>query len=213
MRRPVVVAEWVGLVTLGTALGVIAAVELLAIALWRFFGVPGLPAPIGVVMVMFFAGAAHGATVGIAQSLLLRKVVHGIHVWSWTLATAAGAGLAWAVGMAANIAAADAAWTPEKIAFAIGIGGTVLGALLGSVQWLLLRRHAEGAWTWIPANAAAWVAGLAAMWALVTRIPDDVRLEELLQYAIGAGLATGLAIGAITAVALILVSPRRHLAA
>ena len=207
MRRQVVVAEWVGLVTLGTAVGVIAAVELLAIAFWRFFGIAGVPSVAGVIAMMFFAGAAHGATVGLAQSLLLRKVA-GIGVWSWTLATAIAAGVAWAAGMGVNIGVANETWTPGKIALAIGAGGASLGAIVGTTQWALLRRHAVHCGTWIPANAAAAVAGLAAMWTILARIPANVVLRDLLLYGIAAGAATGLAIGAITAVSLALLQPR-----
>ncbi len=38
--------------------------------------------------------------------------------------------------------------------------GLVAGAILGTPQWLVLRRHVRRAALWIPANALAWAPGM-----------------------------------------------------
>lgn len=38
--------------------------------------------------------------------------------------------------------------------------GLAAGAILGTPQWLVLRRHVRQAALWIPANGLAWVPGM-----------------------------------------------------
>ena len=103
--------------------------------------------------VMVVAGAFEGVIVGIAQWLILRRLCR-MGRREWVTATAIGAFLAWAIGMAPSTLMAlnqnaGSSAPPEmsdavKYAFA-SVMGVALGTILGAPQWRALRRYASGA--------------------------------------------------------------------
>lgn len=78
----------------------------------------------------------------------------------WTLAT----GLGWAVPAAAVITLFTDIHEDAFSSFGAGLKTLVAcaalsGAAIGTAQWLILRRWADGAWWWIPATTAGWAIG------------------------------------------------------
>jgi hypothetical protein len=87
---------------------------------------------------------AVGATVGIAQWVVLRPIFKGAG-W-WIPASALG----WAIGQILIMA------VPIPNTF---LQGAVLGGTLGIAQWLVLRRWVHRAGWWIVLSAVGWSAG------------------------------------------------------
>ncbi len=87
-----------------------------------------------------------GFMIGVLQWVVLRQRL--TQTGWWVLASAAG----WAGGWAIAIA-------PVSPEFGF-LTGTVLGAALGTTQWLFLRRHFHRAGWWIVVSALGWTAGL-----------------------------------------------------
>jgi hypothetical protein len=114
-------------------------------------------------------GTAEGLIVGLAQGLVLKQRLPQLGLNRWVPATAAGAFLAWVLGMLPSTAmdlgqqgaAAPPPDIPDIVNYLMAIVlGAVAGPILASVQWLVLRRHIARAWRWIPANALAWMVGM-----------------------------------------------------
>ena len=124
-----------------------------------------------------------GVLVGLAQAWALRTRIATLSMRDWTLASALGAGIAWALGMvpstvmalmgsAAGGAAADvtepAAWVQYSLAIAMGL---VLGPVLGWAQVRVLRHHVANPYRWLWANALAWTLGMLLIIAGMDRVP------------------------------------------
>ena len=92
------------------------------------------------------AGAVIGASLGIAQWLVLRRRVS----WAgwWVLASSVG----FAVGIAVSIAVRMAVGIVMAGAGAGAVAGAVIGASLGIAQWLVLRRQVSWAGWWVLAS-------------------------------------------------------------
>lgn len=124
-----------------------------------------------------------GVLVGWAQARVLRAVLPRFAGPRWIRATALGAGVAWLLGMIpstvmALLAPPDAAGAspptepPALLQYALAAGmGAVTGPVLGLGQWLVLRQEVEHAARWIPANAAAWAAGMVLVFAGMDCVP------------------------------------------
>ncbi|MFQ5794966.1 MAG: hypothetical protein ACE5JP_07950 [Candidatus Bipolaricaulia bacterium] len=111
-------------------------------------------------------GAVGGAVVGIAQWLVLRKFVK---VAGWV----AAATVSWAMAMVvAVIMAVVAGWGEElislfllygkelaKVGEKVGIWavvGIVIGVMVGTAQWLILRNYVKAAWWWVGTTTVGW---------------------------------------------------------
>jgi hypothetical protein len=88
---------------------------------------------------------------------------------AWVMATAAGAFVAWTLGMLPSTLLSAGSSTPGSAptgpsgAVVYGLAalmGLVAGTILGTPQWLVLRRHLPRAALWVPANALAWAPGM-----------------------------------------------------
>jgi hypothetical protein len=89
---------------------------------------------------------------------------------TWTVATGAGALVAWSLGMipstllslsADSSESAGAADPSDATVYALAfLMGLLLGPVLGFAQWLVLRRFVRKAGLWMPANALAWAFGM-----------------------------------------------------
>jgi hypothetical protein len=112
-------------------------------------------------------GTVFGGTVGVAQSLLLRKRVSAYY-W-WALASAIG----WAVGF----------WVYQDFMLPFlfddgaffGLSSVIanflmVGLMVGVAQWLLLRRWCRRAGWWILASSLGW-SGVGLTWALSSDSP------------------------------------------
>jgi hypothetical protein len=88
--------------------------------------------------------------------------------------------------------------------------GLVAGTILGTPQWLVLRRHVRRAALWIGANALAWVPGMVLAFVAADFIFSASSGVGTIVLAIVTLAAIGGIVGAIHGLALVwLVRPRR----
>lgn len=117
------------------------------------------------------AGGLMGLVVGVAQAGALDRTVLAVPRAGWTLLTAVGAMVAWALGMLP--ATVDALGDPlnldsRRIHAAVIVGLVALVLAVPVLQWLLLRRVVRHAWRWIPITVVAGALSLAAArWGLL----------------------------------------------
>lgn len=167
----------------------------------------GVAAVLGVAMLAVILGTLlEGILVGAAQERVLRQRVSCLRRWSWTFATAGGAGLAWLVGMVPStvmaFVAADSSSPPREpgavvrltLAFALGL---IAGPILGLVQWVVLRRLVAGAGRWLGANALAWGVGMPLIFAGMDIVPWTARSAVVVSSVYAVCGVAGLAAGAI----------------
>lgn len=168
---------------------------------------------------MTATGALEGAVVGLAQWLVLRVAIPGIGRRAWVVATVIGAVIAWFLGSVPMVLVSlfqqpgrETAGEPSQVVvllLAAGMG-LVAGLILSVAQWLVLRKHVQRAWLWLPANALAWAAGMPLIFAAV-----DLALQAgsapggVVVMAAGITL-TGAVVGAIHGVALLSLAGKEH---
>ena len=146
-------------------------------------------------LIGLIGGAELGATIGIAQWLVLRR--HTTIGWFWVGASIVGGALGLAPGMfvSESIAPAivvayrfpepwGAVWQYSPMWALFGLG-------LGMAQWWVLRRHARFVGWWIAANVIGWMVGQGALAPVAGLLPALVGI-------LGGDLAPGLIAGGIT---------------
>jgi hypothetical protein len=160
--------RWVGANALAELLGLGATFGVGVLLFTRLGELRG-PAAIGGLLLMTATGLIEGAVVGLLQWGVLRRPFPRVTRCAWLVATLIGVLVAWFLGslpatlidMGADAAQAPAqepeAWVVSTMAAAMGL---VLGAILALPQWRVLRRAVGRAWVWLPANSAAWGAGM-----------------------------------------------------
>lgn len=206
-------ARWIVANGLGEMLGLGTTFVLggaLAPALAR---VSGTAETIGTAVAAVALGVIlEGVVVGWLQGRVLRDWI-GVSTAGWTRATAAGAGLAWTLGMVPSTVmaligpdAAGAAPTPPPepgpwltLLLAAGLG-LVTGPILGALQGRVLRQARPGVRGWPWANALAWAVGMPIIFAGMDRVPWTGpavwRIASLYAVCLVAGLAVGAVHGA-----------------
>jgi hypothetical protein len=144
----------VGVAIVGIAQGFILRRQISA-GWWVLASMVGLAVSLALVFTVVFAlnmgavGAVVGASVGIAQWLVLRRRVYRASWWvlANTVGVAVGGALGVAVGGAVVASAGGGVGEVEAlavgIAMAIAMGGIWYGAFTGSVMVWLLRRSSE----------------------------------------------------------------------
>lgn len=170
------------------------------------------------VMVAVILGVMlEGLLVGAAQAFVLRRRLPRLAPRRWIYVTMIGAGLAWLMGMVPSTVAAlspsqvgsEGTAPPEYLQYALAAGlGAIAGPILGSAQWIALRRHVPRAGRWLWANALAWAVGMPVIFAGMDRVPWEGTLlsRALAIYAV-CGLA-GAAVGGIHGAMLTRMVPR-----
>lgn len=192
--RPFSVVWWVVLVGLGTVLSLFAPAY--AFELTRQLDAPAwMSYP-----VMVLAGAVMGLILGATQAAALHGTVLTVRRAAWTLATAAGATISWALGMLPTTL--DALGEPLVLSedhLALGaVGGAVaLVVAVPSLQWLLLRRVARGAEFWPPLSITGAVLGVGIAW-LGSRAIDLSSAESALTGALILVVLLGLTFALVT---------------
>lgn len=196
--------RWVLANAVGELLG-LGPVAFVGILLARVFAEGGGPEALFGLGLFTLLGAYEGAVVGLAQWIVLGRRLPAISRRSWVWATVAGAAVSWFLGM-----------LPSTIMSLIGDGGgampepegagvyvmaagmgLLLGAILATPQWRVLRRQVRGAGWWIPANALAWAAAMPLIFlAAALPLPRD-GLLPLLAVAAAAIATAGAVVGAI----------------
>ncbi|MDQ1652851.1 MAG: hypothetical protein QOI35_2051 [Cryptosporangiaceae bacterium] len=150
------------------------------------------------------AGAAEGALLGAGQAVVLRQALPGLPARAWIGVTAAAAALAYLIGLIPSTAGPALAAVPRPaLVPAAAVLGTALLASIGTAQWLVLRRHAPRAATWIATTAAAWSVGLAAFlgFAMPLWQPGQA-IGAVVAIGVGGGLLMAVTTSAITGHAL-----------
>ena len=94
-------------------------------------------------------GAIAGAVIGAAQWLVLRQA---IGVGAWWIAAIGG-------GLALGLAVAVALFGTETVGGPLVIRGAIAGAMIGIMQWLILRHYLSMAWVWVLAVTFCWTVG------------------------------------------------------
>jgi hypothetical protein len=196
-------ARWTLATMAGEALGFAVPATVGAVAYG--LGVPDA----ATVPLALAAGAGEGATLGFAQSRVLRREILGFESRDWIFATAVAAALGWAVGMPLGIYGGSLP-TVALIAGTIAAGAVLLTAV-GGAQWLVLRRYLSKAELWIPANALAWLLGLTVPFAAMSLVDEVDPAALVLVVGVISGLGMGFVVAASTGLALVrlLRPPRR----
>lgn len=180
---------WMGAVTLGEFVGF--SVPAVAGA-WVLGSATTLSLP-----VLVAAGAVEGAVLGTSQALVLRRVLPGLSPGRWVGVTAAGAAIAWALGLLPS-ATVDlwSRWPLPATVLAAALVAVLLVCSLGAAQWCVLRRHVAHAGSWVWGTALAWGIGLLVFTALTTPLwqPSQPRQTVVAIGALGGlGMATTMA--------------------
>ena len=148
-----------------------------------------------------------GVVVGWAQERVLRSRVTRLGPHAWTLATATGAGAAWAMGMipstviSLTVADAPGGSVSEPgplVQYALAIiVGLVTGPVLGLAQWVVLRREVKDAVRWLWANAVAWGVGMPLIFVGMDYVPWEASAMARAAAIYAVCAAVGLVVGAI----------------
>jgi hypothetical protein len=191
--------------TLATAVGEFVGFAVPAavgpIAVRALVGLAPLPRTLATLALLALAGVVEGAALGYTQWLILRRALPAIAARAWVLPTAVAAGVAYVLGLLpsaiSDLGASFAAILPASV-----LAAFLLLVSIGFAQWLTLRHHVPRTAWWILANAAAWVAGLTVPIAAVALVPDGGPTLAYIAAGVVSGWVMGLAVGAITGVAL-----------
>jgi hypothetical protein len=138
-------------------------------------------------------GLIIGASIGIAQGVVLRRRIASVGWWVFVTS----------VGFGVGKAAGEAAVQGMPAALGHALSGAIIGVAIGIAQWLILRRHVSRAEWWVLANIPAWALG----WSLISLAEDSAGLSTLMIYVVG-GVGAAVA-GIITAMTLIWMSRLR----
>lgn len=179
----------------------------------------GAAALAGLAVLVVGLATFEGFVVGLAQWLVLRRPVPALTARSWIVATVVGAVVAWLLGMIPSTlgpamhgpSAAPPVEPPPLLVFTMAAAmGAVLGVVLAGAQWVVLRRHFEGARIWLLANALAWCAAMPFIfWLVGATIGERQSVDALALLVLGIGFAGAIA-GAIHGLFLVrLVSSQR----
>lgn len=138
-------------------------------------------------------GLIIGASIGIAQGLVLRRRIAPMG-W-WVLASALGFGVGKFLG--------EALAQGMPVVVGSGLAGAIIGASVGATQWLVLRGKAAEAGWWVAANIVGWVIA----WSLISLVEGAEGVSTVMVYLIGGAGAA--AAGIITGIALVGLSRTR----
>ncbi len=198
--------QWVVANSVGEllGLGISAAIGLGVVALLSWW--LGTLSPVLFALIIVMAGVIEGAIVGVAQWTVLRQRLPDLPRTQWVRATAAGAFIAWALGMLPGtlIDMGSMGGSTEEFSLPPGVEyllaalmGAVLGPILGGVQWWVLRAYVQQAWQWIPAHALAWAGGMTAIFVVMGLLPPTIDPSWMVVAFALAGIVAGAVVGAI----------------
>ena len=169
-----------------------------------------------VLVLMVAAGALEGLVLGVFQWSVLGEAFPKMSARSWALATAAVAAVGWLLGMLPSTLNAPSTMPAEppsgdvRIVFALFVApvfGLVAGSAVGAAQWLILRRHAPRAGSWVSANALGWAVAIPWIYVAGTLPAEDTPHFVTFVLAVVAGALGGLCLGAVTGAFLLRLTP------
>ena len=135
--------HWVG----ATTLGVVAAFAMFVV-LYTIIGEPG-----DLLFPVLMAGV--GLSFGAGQQRVLRNALGDAR--RWALATGLGLGL----GIALALVIGEGAGLAARVEAGL-VHGAAVGAIIGLLQWPILRPRVTGSRWWVLASILAWTVGAAA---------------------------------------------------
>jgi hypothetical protein len=191
-------ARWTAAMTWGEFAGFAIPAVVGALAAQHFPDEAGPGPRLAVAALLVAAGTLEGAVLGFAQALVLRHYVPGFSAGQWMLATAAGAALAWAIGMLPSTLGDPTALPPIVLWLGVAILGPMLLVSLGIAQWMVLRRHLAHAAHWIWISALAWLAGLAVVFGGMSLTQAGDPLWRLISIAAVSGWLMGATAAAVS---------------
>jgi hypothetical protein len=155
---------------------------------------------VATLLLLLAAGAVEGSALGAGQHWAIAGHLRGLPRGEFVGATAAGAILAYAIGMAPSTlgdrldGAAPALVVPVAV-----LAGVALLASIGTAQWVVLRRAGYDRPWWILTTAGGWLAGLAVFMFVATPLWQPNQ-PVALTVAIGvfAGLLMAATVAAVT---------------
>ncbi len=128
-----------------------------------------------------------------------------ISLKDWLVAMLAGALSVWLLGIVPSTlmsigeqsSGASSVEPPLVVMMLLGGAmGLVLGVVLAIPQWLVLKKHVEGAAWWIPANSLAWLFGMPIIFGGID-LASSVDSVLWIVVGVAALFLTGATIGAI----------------
>lgn len=154
------------------------------------------PGPLRLLLFCALAALTEGGILAYAQWRILRERIN-IRYASWAFATIWPAALAYIAGMWGGPALGTSGLSiPVLLALGILLAA-LLGALLGTGQWLALRSRAHHANAWIPASAIAWTGGLILSVGGVSLASDLSPIGLVIVASAASGLAMGAFVGIV----------------
>jgi hypothetical protein len=191
-----ILGAWIPAMFAGEAIGF--TVPAAAGALVYGVGIPAWPAlPLHVA-----AGGFEGAVLAFAQSLVLRRYIAGIDGRAWIRNTTVAAIFAWLLGMLPSTIGAPLFDHVVWFIPLISLGALVLLNAIGVAQWLVLRRHVDRAWWWIPGNAAAWILGIAWVFVAMAFVNEADPTWAIALAGVAGGVLMAATVSAVTGLAL-----------
>ena len=100
-------------------------------------------------------GLVMGAALGLSQRNALRRTLAPVRGWVWL--TALGGLWAWLVAAVPFDEIAFWTVTDRGLLCIFALSAALGGAIIGLMQWFVLRRHVSRAHWWIWANGAGWL--------------------------------------------------------
>jgi deazaflavin-dependent oxidoreductase (nitroreductase family) len=145
-------------------------------------------------------GLVEGAALGWLQARVLATVLGRQGRRLWTAVTLVVAGLGWAGASATAALSEGGGDQPALLVILVGAAalGTMMGALLGAVQGLVLRHRVRHPWRWITGSSAGWSVAMPVIFAGATSV--DASWPWWLVVPVGTltGLAAGAALGLLS---------------
>ncbi|MCU1568889.1 MAG: hypothetical protein JWQ56_3826 [Pseudarthrobacter sp.] len=191
-QRRAFLHRWVIAVTAGEAVGF-----MIPAAVGGVLAVAATPSFL-VYPSMIVAGACEGALLGLGQSIGFGSSV--VRRSSWVAATAAGAAVAWSIGMLPSTIIDFDPGSPSVVPWILA-GAVLLLVSIPALQWLVLRRVIRPAFWWIPVNAGVWAVGI--LWTLAPSpfIDERTALPVLFGTYILAGLLMAVTVASLSSLA------------
>lgn len=161
-------------------------------------------------LLMIILGAFEGAVIGLAQWLVLRRIVNRLSSRSWVLASLMGAVSAWILGMLPStiisLSSQEKSSSPDfneaQIMLLAVVMGMVLGIILALPQWMVLRKYTWRAGWWFGANSIAWAFGMPLVFLVAGTVTEGAAIFQIIVTMLLTIAAAGGIVGAIHGIVL-----------